>query len=156
MKPAHRPFAAVFVVFASVMAVVGVSRWMTPKEIIPWRRDFEAARAEAKASHKPVFAYFTADWCGPCHTLKTTTWADRRVEEALRAYVPARVDVMIQTAVATEYGADMLPKFAVLDDGGNVVKTIDGYMDADEFLTWLKDPTTAPATAPAAVPATQP
>jgi thioredoxin 1 len=138
VKPAHRPFAIVFIVFATVMAVVGVSQWMTPKEIIPWRNDFDAAKAEAKANGKPVLAYFTADWCGPCHTLKTTTWADRKVEAALRAYVPVRIDVMLNTPVALQYGTEFLPKYAVLDADGNVIKSIDGYMDAGEFLAWLK------------------
>ncbi len=138
MKPAHRPLVVVFIVFAAVLTVVGVSRWMAPKEIVPWRNDFSAARDEAQASGKPVLAYFTADWCAPCHTLKSTTWADKSVEAALRAYVPARIDVMVHTAVARQYNAEFLPTYAVLDAEGKVVKSANGYMNPTQFLAWLE------------------
>lgn len=137
MKPTHRPIVVVFVVFAAVMVVVGVSRWMAPKEIVPWRSDLSAARAEAQTSGRPVLAYFTADWCGPCHTMKSTTWADTSVEEALRRYVPVRIDVDLNSAAAMEYDAQVIPKFAVLDGAGNVVKSAEGYMDPQQFLAWL-------------------
>ncbi len=140
MKRTYRPILVVGIVFAAVMGTAAVSRWMTPKEIVPWRDDFAAARAEAEASGKPMLVYFTADWCGPCHTLKGTTWADKAVEAALRAYVPARVDVMVHTPIALKYGAEYLPKFVVLDAAGAVVKSADGYRDPKEFLTWLNAP----------------
>ncbi len=127
-----------FVVFAAVMTVVGVSRWMAPKEIVPWRSDFNAARTEAQSSGKPVLAYFTADWCGPCHAMKSTTWADANVEQALRGYVPVRVDVDLNTPVAVQYDAQTIPMFAVLDGEGKVVKSTGGYLDPEAFLAWLK------------------
>ena len=138
MKSSHRPFVAVFVIFAAVMAVVGVSRWMTPPEIVPWRHHFSKAQAESKSTGKPILVYFTADWCAPCHTLKRTTWADKKVEAALRAYVPVRVDVNLDTPVALRYGAEFLPRYAVLDEEGKVVRAVDGYLNAEQFLAWLK------------------
>jgi thiol:disulfide interchange protein len=137
VKPHHRPIIVVLVVFVAVMAVVGVSRWMAPKEIVPWRYDFAAARAEAQASGKPLLAYFTADWCAPCDTLKRTTWADADVEAALRAYVPVRVDVMVNAPVAIQYDAQFLPKYVVLDGEGEVIRAADGYLDPGEFVAWL-------------------
>ena len=60
------------------------------------------------------------------------------VEAALRAYVPVRIDVMVQTPIALQYNAEALPMYAVLDGEGRVVKSTAGYMNADEFLAWLK------------------
>ena len=137
MKRAHRPILVVGLVFAFVMGAVAMSRWLRPKEIVPWRTSFATAQAEAKASGRPMLVYFTADWCAPCHTLKTTTWADPKVEEALRAYVPTRVDVMVDTPTALKYGAEFLPKYVVLDGEGNIVRSMDGYLDPEAFLAWL-------------------
>ncbi len=138
MKASHRPIIVVLVVFVAVMAVVGVSRWMAPKEIVPWRSDFAAARTEATSSGKPVFAYFTADWCGPCHAMKSTTWADAAVEQALRGYVPVKVDVDVNAPVAMQYGAQSIPKFVVVDGKGTIVKSTEGYLNPEEFVAWLK------------------
>ena len=139
MKPSNRPIVSGLAVFLAVMAMVGLSRWMAPNEIVPWRSDFAAAQGEARSSGKPLLAYFTADWCGPCHAMKSTTWADAKVEQALRDYVPVRIDVDLNTPVATRYDAQTIPKFAVLDGDGNVVKSTEGYLDPEEFLAWLKD-----------------
>lgn len=34
---------------------------------------------------KPQYAiaFFNADWCGPCQTMKITVWADKRVKKVL-------------------------------------------------------------------------
>jgi thiol:disulfide interchange protein len=138
MKANLQPFILVVALFAAVMVAVGVSRVMAPKELIPWRNGFAAARAESASSGKPVFAYFTASWCGPCQAMKDTTWANAGVEEALREYVPVKVDVDEQSKVAMEYGAQSIPKFTVLDAEGNVVKSTEGYMNPEEFLEWLR------------------
>lgn len=138
MSRSTRPIVVVGIVFATVMGAVALSRWFTPSERIAWRDDFTSAQAEAKSTGRPMFVYFTADWCAPCHRLKATTWADERVERALDRYVPTRVDVTLQPELAMRYDAQFLPKYIVLDLEGNVVKSGEGYLDATNFLTWLR------------------
>ncbi len=43
----------------------------------------EAALAAAQATGKPVFVYFTADWCISCKVNERTTLADKDVQQAL-------------------------------------------------------------------------
>src|SRR5688500_1510426 len=112
MKSANRPLAFVFVAFALTMLVVAVVRVSSPPERVKWRDDFDAAQAEARSSGKPMLAYFTAEWCPPCHELKSTTWADAGVEQALAAYVPVRIDVDVNTDVAMRYGPRAMPTYA--------------------------------------------
>jgi thioredoxin-like negative regulator of GroEL len=129
----------VFVVTGFV-ALGGLS-WLRGggKELVPWRSDWEAARAEAVRERKPVFVYFTAEWCGPCQQLRRTTWSDRRVAEALgTAYVPVRIDIDRQPGLAREYNVEAIPWFAVLDEQGRPVRAWSGWVDADDFLKWLK------------------
>ncbi len=138
MKPAYRPILVVFVVFAAVMIVVGVSRLLAAKELIPWRADFAAARLEAQRAGKPLLVYFTADWCAPCHQLKSTTWADERVDAALRAYVPVRIDVDRNPAIANEYNVRALPAYIVVDAEKTARNSADGYLGPEDFLAWLR------------------
>lgn len=146
MKDAYKPVWAILIIAAGVLAVAGFSTWNRAKaanERIPWRTDFAAARAEAAQTGKPVFAYFTAEWCGPCQSLKSTTWADPKVEEALRKYVPVKIDVDQHADLAKRYLLTPsnleggIPAFRVLDDKGDVRKEIVGAMPPGDFLQWL-------------------
>ena len=93
MKRPTGPMWGVLLILVAMIAVSGVSRLFAAKEIIPWRTDWSAAREEARRSNKPVFAYFTASWCAPCQDLKHTTWADAKVDAALRKFVPIKIDI---------------------------------------------------------------
>ncbi|MDH5177988.1 MAG: thioredoxin family protein, partial [Gammaproteobacteria bacterium] len=43
---------------------------------IDWfKGDVDAAFAAAKAANKPVFLYWSAEWCPPCAQIKTTIFA---------------------------------------------------------------------------------
>jgi thiol:disulfide interchange protein len=143
MKPAYKPLVFIFLVVLGMIAVTGVSALMRPKEVIPWHTDWSAAQADARRSGKPVFAYFTAEWCGPCQQMKHTTWADASVEAALRDYVPVVVDVDRQPDLAKRYVPTPrnldggIPAFRVLDQNGQIVREAVGAMPPDEFLKWL-------------------
>ena len=144
MKDAYKPLVGIGAVLVGVVALVAASTIFRPKEVIPWRTDFAAARTEAAQSGKPVFAYFTAEWCGPCQNLKTTTWASDRVETALRNYVPVRIDIDRHPDLFKRYGLTPsnldggIPAFRVIDPkGGELRKEVTGYMGPDDFLKWL-------------------
>jgi len=143
MKDAYKPLVGIGAVVVGVVALVAASTIFKAKEVIPWRTDFAAAKAEAAQSGKPVFAYFTAEWCGPCQSLKSSTWASPRVEEGLRRYVPVRIDIDQHPDLFKRYGLTPsnldggIPAFRVIDQQGELRKEATGYMGADDFLKWL-------------------
>ena len=138
MNRSLRPVWGVFLVLCVVVAISLTMKALRPKEIVPWRTDFAAATSEARQSGKPVFAYFTAVWCGPCQSLRHTTWADKGVDAALRDYVPVKVDVDRHPDLAGRYGVNGIPAFAVLADDGRPLRQTDGALPPAEFVKWLK------------------
>jgi thioredoxin 1 len=138
MKQALKPFWGILIIVGAVAAVFVVSSLLRPNEIVQWRTDFTAAQQEAATSGKPIFAYFTAEWCGPCQAMKRSTWADAKVDSKLHSYVPVKIDIDHNPALAMKYGANVLPMFVVMDAGGRVIKKYDdGALGPDDFLVWL-------------------
>jgi thioredoxin-related protein len=141
---AQKPLWGIFVILVAVSALVTISKLFRAKEIVPWRTDFIAAREESRTSHKPILAYFTADWCGPCDEMKHTTWADKHVEETLRDYVPVKIDIDHNLDLAMKYNADPIPLLAILNDEGHIVRQYTGLIEPADFVLWLKGPGSAP------------
>jgi protein disulfide-isomerase len=138
MSKSLRPVWGIFVILCAVVAVALLVKALRPAEIIPWRNDFAAAQAESRQTSRPVFAYFTADWCAPCQGLKTTTWADERVELALRSYVPVRIDVDRHADLAGEYGVRAVPTYIILAADGHALRQVDGALTPLEMVEWLR------------------
>jgi thioredoxin-related protein len=137
MREAYKPFWFILAVLCGLTLLVALSRMNDAPEIIPWRTDFAAAQREAAATGKPLFAYFTARWCEPCQRLKHTTWADKEVERALQAYIPVEIDIDTHQELAARYVPETIPVFVVLDLKGVAIKSEDGALPPDEFITWL-------------------
>src|SRR5436305_13968472 len=132
MKKALSPLLVVFAAFAVVMAFSCFSQQQSGNDKIPWRKDLAAAQKEAATAHKPVLAYFTATWCGPCQEMHHTTWADAKVEAALRNFVPVKLDIDENSKIAADYQITAVPSYLVLDDQGRAVRRGEGYRPTND------------------------
>jgi thiol:disulfide interchange protein len=137
-KPAYRPVWFLLAVLVALSAIVTIADLRQAREIIPWRADFAAAQKESAATHKPVMLYLTATWCGPCQSLRGTTWADAGVEKTLRDFVPVKVDIDEHPDIARQYGGDAIPRFVVINESGTAVKATEGALPPEDFIAWLK------------------
>lgn len=54
--------------------------------------DLDAAFAAAAAGDKPVFLYWGAEWCPPCHDLKAHVFSRRDFQQKLQQFVPVYLD----------------------------------------------------------------
>ena len=118
-----------------------------------WLDNFETAKAEAKASGLPIFAFFTgSDWCGWClklHKEVLDEKAFKRFAEAnlilFEADFPQRKKlspgVTAQNkALSSKYGVRGFPTVYLLDAEGKKLGQT-GYQrgGADAYVTHLKD-----------------
>ena len=140
MTSSMRPVLAIGVIVLSVAAFTGVSEWRAAhaKEIIPWRDDLVAAQAEARQTGRPIFAYFTASWCPRCQKMKSTTWADNTVKEAMQKFVPVKIDVDSQPEPTAHYQVRAMPTYLILSDSGEVQRRREGLMLPEDMVRWLE------------------
>jgi thiol:disulfide interchange protein len=129
------------VVVFLAMAIAGfwvVRQYLSPKGSVPWRTDLDGAKVEAARARKPLLVYFTADWCGPCQHMKSTTWADGRVAEALKDYIPVKIDVDDQPQVARTFGVRGIPRVQVMTAEGSMGQSLTGAVSPEDMVDWLK------------------
>jgi thioredoxin len=79
-----------------------------------------------------VLVDFTADWCGPCRTMKPIL---EKVTGSLQIPLGV-VNVDKSEDIATHYGVSSLPTICLFRDG-RLVKTTVGAMDEQRLRAWL-------------------
>jgi thiol:disulfide interchange protein len=114
---------------------------------LEWKKDHDAALADAKAAGKPVIVDFTARWCNACHELDLTTFRDERVLAEAKRFVAVKVDVTRdeknQKIKNEVYKAYAIPFIAFYDSSGKYVAKLpregsDG-ITTDDVLTIMKE-----------------
>src|SRR5689334_8804700 len=99
----------------------------------------DAAFAAAAAQHKPVFLYWGAEWCPPCHDLKAHVFSRRDFQEKLRQFVPVFLDGDAAGAqrIAGEFKVSGYPTVVVLRADRTEIARIAGGMDLASYADVL-------------------
>jgi len=143
-------FGAVLVV--GVLALLGVKLAQlrpaeTPAAVTNAGLTLDAALDRSEAEGKPVLAFATAEWCGPCQSLKRNALKDPGVQ----ALIESRT-IAVTLEETTAQGARDIGKLPVdgfptlmLIQNGMVQSKIVGAQSTSAITAWLESNTTAPA-----------
>jgi len=104
---------------------------------IKWEKNFEEALKKAKKAGKPIIVDFWADWCGWCHRLDRTTYADPWVARKAQDFVAVKVNTegsRKELDVALKYHvASRLPTIVFLSPEGRQVGRLNGFQGPGQF-----------------------
>jgi thioredoxin-like negative regulator of GroEL len=109
----------------------------TPVVAIKWEKKFDDALREAKHSGRPIVVDFWAEWCGWCHRLERTTYADPTVIRRAQGFVAVRVNAegsRRELEVCAKYGVgERLPVILFLSPQGHQLFRVEGYQGPGQF-----------------------
>jgi len=109
---------------------------------------FDEGIALAEKNKKPIIVDFYTDWCHWCKVMDEKTFNEKDVKAKLqRNFVTVRINAEDRKATATyrgqtfnnvqltqAFGVTGFPTLAFLEDDGDVITTIPGYIPAEQFI----------------------
>lgn len=109
------------------------------QEIAWFSGSLEQALAASAAQQKPVFLYWGAEWCPPCHDLKAHVFSRRDFQEKIRQFIPVYVDGDSPGAqrIADEYRVAGYPTAVVLGSDRTEISRIAGGLDLTRYADVL-------------------
>ena len=116
---------------------VGLER---PAGIDWFEGSVEGAFATAKAQDKPIFLYWGAVWCPPCHELKATIFKQQQFIDQSKWFIPVYLDG--DTEQAQLYGEKFsvygYPTVILFSPQGTEITRIPGGMDIQRYMGVLE------------------
>jgi len=99
----------------------------------------EDAFAVAKSSGKPVYLYWGAVWCPPCHAISATIFKSPEFIERSKLFVPVYLDGDTENAQAygEKFGVRGYPTMIVFDSAGTELTRIPGGIDLQAYANIL-------------------
>ncbi len=99
----------------------------------------ESAFAAARAQNKPVFLYWGAKWCPPCHELKATVFSRPDFIEKPKLFIPVYLDGDDPGAQkwGEKFGVSGYPTVLVLRADQSELARISGGMDLSQYAEVL-------------------
>lgn len=106
-----------------------------PASIAWYQGSLESAFATAHAQNKPVFLYWGASWCPPCHELKATVFSRPDFIEKLKLFIPVFLDGDDPGAQkwGDKFGVSGYPTVLVLRADQGELARISGGMDLAQY-----------------------
>ncbi|HRK61372.1 MAG TPA: thioredoxin fold domain-containing protein [Candidatus Omnitrophota bacterium] len=106
---------------------------------VEWKKFDETALKTAQSSGHPTLIYFYAAWCRPCQQLRSSTFRDERVVNALSKWNRLKADMSFRedkTTIARNQAFEVwaLPTLVFYGNDGKIKSKMQGYVSAERLL----------------------
>lgn len=119
---------------------VAAADTLDPAAGIDWfEGSVDEAFAAAKESGKPIYLYWGAVWCPPCHAISATVFKSPDFLERSKLFIPVYLDGDTENAQALgeKFGVRGYPTMIVFDSDGTELTRIPGGIDLQAYANIL-------------------
>jgi thioredoxin len=103
-----------------------------------WLNNLKLAQGAAKAGNKLILVDFWATWCGPCKKMDAEVWSTAEAQKIKLNFVPLKIDIDQEKALAAEYGIRSIPNLILMDYKGRVINSYVGYSSKSDLLKFIE------------------
>ncbi len=101
--------------------------------------DLNKAISDAQSQNKSILLIFDQNNCYYCDLLKENTLSNKELISKLNdGYITVIVDINKNPQLAAKYQVFGTPTMIFLDSNQKQIGKIDGYVEANEFLDYIK------------------
>ena len=130
-------------VFSVIVIAISIYALVPSQNLEPeWKKfSIENYEASLKNNERMVIDFY-ADWCIPCKELDALTFSDKRVLNEFERFTVYKVDMTknndINEELRKRFNVVGMPTVLIIDSKGNEIKRLTGFVNADEFLSLVK------------------
>ncbi|HEX9252231.1 MAG TPA: protein-disulfide reductase DsbD [Ignavibacteriaceae bacterium] len=131
-------------IFSVIILAVSVYALIPKEKLEPEWKKFSIENYEASLSNNERMVIdFYADWCIPCKELDALTFSDPRVLKEFDSFTNYKVDMTknneTNEQLRKRFNVVGMPTVLIIDSEGKEIKRITGFVNADEFLTYIEN-----------------
>ncbi len=132
------------IVFSLIVLAISIYALIPSEKLEPeWKKfSIENYEASLKNNERMVIDFY-ADWCIPCKELDALTFSDKRVLKEFERFTVYKVDMTknneTNESLRKRFNVIGMPTVLIIDSKGNEIKRLTGFVNADEFLSMVKD-----------------
>lgn len=142
MKFKHIMFI-ILILLVGAIAISTISSYTPETEIVDGLNstsNLTQALDNAKNENKVVMVLFDQETCYYCDLFKEDVLVNSEVQNKLNNdFILVCIDINKEGALAAEYQVFGTPTCVFLDENGNEIYKIEGYISANEFLDSIKE-----------------
>ena len=132
------------IVFSLIVLAISIYALIPSEKLEPEWKKFSIENYEASLNNNErMVVDFYADWCIPCKELDALTFSDNRVLKQFERFTIYKVDMTknneINESLRKRFNVIGMPTVLIIDSKGNEIKRLTGFVNADEFLSMVKD-----------------